>query len=127
MRTTYNLTVQNSGIVTPGIQYDMKAEVKTGPSVTVSLELYAKASTLKKGPVREFSSTVVDGKVMGTYLHNGGTPEDMEVVLRLLSNQACERGDIPDALKTAIELSSLRTYDNNKNGGLENKFVKFAR
>ena len=126
MKTTYNLTVQNSSVI-PGMQYDMKAEVKTGPSVTVSIELYAKAPTVKKAPVREFSSTVVDGLVVSTYLHNGGTPEDMEVVLRLLSNQASVRGDIPEALKTAIELSSLRTYDNNKNGGLENKFTGFAR
>jgi hypothetical protein len=123
MKTTYSLTIQNSGVI-PGMQYDMKAEVITGPPVTVSIDLYAKAPTVKKAPVIEFSSTVVDGQVVSTYLHNGGTPEDMEIVLRLLSNQACIRGDIPDELKTAIELSSLRTYNSNKNGGLENKFAR---
>lgn len=121
MKKIYNLAIQASGVF-PGMHYEVKAEVKTGPSVTVSLEVYANAPTVKKAPTREFSSTVVDGQIVATYLHNGGSPEDMEVVLRLCSNQVHIRGDIPEELKTAIELSALRAYRSNKNGGLENKF-----
>ena len=93
-----------------GIHYIIKTKIEK--SGGVSYEIYATALTLRK-EVREFSTTVVDGSAI-PYLYNGGSADDMDIVLRCGMLEARARSDFPEPIKAGFgpSIKSLKNIGN---------------